>query len=84
MTDGAGRVYINKTQYFENVPNNVWEFEIGGYQVLEKWLRSRRDRKENTLSYQEQETVIQICNILAFTIEQMKEIDGNVKKVMGK
>jgi hypothetical protein len=60
------------------------KYEIGGYQVLEKWLRSRRDRKVNTLSYQEQETFMQICNILAFTIEQMGEIDGIVLKLMGK
>jgi hypothetical protein len=84
MTKESGRVHINKTQYFENVPKEVWEFEIGGYQVLEKWLRSRRDKKENTLSYQEQETFMQICNILVFTIEQMREIDGIVKKIMEK
>jgi len=80
----SGRIYINKTQYFENVTKEIWEFEIGGYQVLEKWLRSRRDKKENTLSYQEQETFMQICNILSFTINQMGKIDGIVKRVMGK
>jgi hypothetical protein len=30
------RVYINATQYFGNVPQAVWEFHIGGYQVLDK------------------------------------------------
>src|SRR3981081_819962 len=34
-----GRVWINKTQYFAGVPQEVWEFYIGGYQVCEKWLK---------------------------------------------
>ncbi len=35
--EGApGYVYINKTQYFEGVPKQVWEFHVGGYQVCEK------------------------------------------------
>jgi very-short-patch-repair endonuclease len=36
------RVYINKTQYFEGVPPEVWNFHIGGYQVCEKWLKDRQ------------------------------------------
>ena len=30
------RVYINKDQYFENVPETIWEYHIGGYQVCQK------------------------------------------------
>jgi len=37
-------VYINKEQYFEGVPPEVWQFQVGGYQVCEKWLRDRRRR----------------------------------------
>lgn len=33
------RVYINKDQFFEGVPEVVWEFRVGGYQVLDKWLK---------------------------------------------
>ena len=36
-----GQVWINPTQYFSDVPLAVWEFEIGSYQVCEKWLRDR-------------------------------------------
>ena len=42
-----GRVWINDTQYFTDVPADVWHYEIGAYQVCEKWLRHRR---EETLS----------------------------------
>jgi hypothetical protein len=34
----ARRVYINDQQYFEGVPPEVWAFQVGGYQVLQRWL----------------------------------------------
>jgi hypothetical protein len=43
-------VAINKTQCFKPVPQAVWDFHIGGYQVLEKYLKSRKGR---TLSLDE-------------------------------
>lgn len=46
--DMVGRVYINRDQYFDNIPLKAWEFYIGGYQPAQKWLK---DRKERTLSY---------------------------------
>jgi len=36
------RVYINKDQYFVGISNEIWQFKIGGYQVLEKWLKDRK------------------------------------------
>ena len=39
-----GQVYINKTQYFDGVPHDVWEFHVGGYQVCYKWLKDRKGR----------------------------------------
>jgi predicted helicase len=51
----VGKVYINDTQYFENVPKIAWEFYIGGYQPAQKWLKDRKDRKlefDEILHYQ--------------------------------
>ena len=42
-----GQVYINETQYFDNVPQTAWEFYIGGYQPAQKWLKDRKERKLN-------------------------------------
>jgi len=39
------RAYINKTQYFDGIPSNVWDFRLGAYQVLDKWLKSRKNRE---------------------------------------
>ena len=39
-----GRVWINATQYFDNVPSAAWEQAIGGYQPAQKWLKDRKGR----------------------------------------
>lgn len=69
------RVYINKTQYFEGIEAEVWNFYIGGYQVLEKWLKDRRDRVltgDELLHYQK--VVVALTN----TIRLMDEIDERI------
>ena len=71
------RLYINKEQYFDNVPKEVFEFYIGGYQVLSKYLK---DRKNKTLSLQEIENVEDIVKVLQFTIKQMKKIEKETKE----
>lgn len=68
-----GRVYINETQYFENVPEVAWNFYIGGYQPAQKWLK---DRKERELSYEDILHYQKIIVALSETDRIMKEIDG--------
>jgi hypothetical protein len=65
-------IAINKNQFFKPVPPAVWEFYIGGYQVLDKYLKSRKGR---ILSLDEINHVAAIADILAFTIDQMVKID---------
>ena len=67
-----GRVYINETQYFENVPEVAWNFYIGGYQPAQKWLK---DRKERELSYEDILHYQKIIVALSETDRIMKEID---------
>jgi len=47
LTYKDNAVYINKHQRFSNIPQSIWDFQIGGYQPLEKWLK---DRKGTVLS----------------------------------
>lgn len=65
-------VHINQTQYFKRVPQQVWDFHIGGYQVLAKYLKSR---KERALSLDEINHVGIIADTLVLTIDQMAAID---------
>jgi hypothetical protein len=37
----TSNVYLNDTAYWRNVPASVWEYTIGGYQVIKKWLSYR-------------------------------------------
>ena len=67
-----GRVYINKTQYFEGIEKDVWEYQIGGYQVLSKWLKDRRGRK---LSLEEIKHYCKVVTALKRTIEIQEKID---------
>jgi predicted helicase len=66
-----GKVWINKTQYFENVPEVSWTFFIGGYQPAQKWLK---DRKGRELSFDDVKHYQKIIRILAETDRIMKTI----------
>lgn len=66
------RVYINELQYFSGIAPEVWNYQIGGYQVLDKWLK---DRKGRTLSAEDVKHYCQVVTALSKTIEVQKEID---------
>lgn len=66
------RVYINKIQFFEGINKEVWEYYIGGYQVLDKWLK---DRKEQELSLEDIKHYCSMATAIQETIELQKAID---------
>jgi len=66
------RVYINETQYFDNLPEVAWNFFIGGYQPAQKWLK---DRKGRTLEFEDILHYQKIIVALTETDRLMKEID---------
>ncbi|MGV8964121.1 MAG: type ISP restriction/modification enzyme, partial [Candidatus Saccharimonadaceae bacterium] len=68
-----GRIWINESQYFDNIPLSAWEFYIGGYQPAQKWLKDRRGRilgVDDIMHYQK------IIVALAETERLMGEIDA--------
>ena len=67
----VGRVYINRTQYFDQVPQSAWEMFIGGYQPAQKWLK---DRKGRALSFDDIQHYCRIIGILQDTQQIMQEI----------
>ncbi len=69
------RVYINKTRYFEGIAPEVWEFKIGGYQVLSKWFTDRK-KAQRTLSFDDVLHYQRVVVALKETRELMLEIDG--------
>jgi predicted helicase len=66
------RVYINDTQYWDGVPKEVWDFYVGGYQPVQKYLKDRKDKKLTTAEFENYEKMIVSLNE---TIKIMQEID---------
>jgi hypothetical protein len=66
---------VKEGQYFEGVPPNVWAFHVGGYQICEKWLKDRRERR---LTYEETEHYQKIVVALKETIRLMAAIDAAI------
>lgn len=65
------RVFVNESQYFDSIPEGVWNFYVGGYQPAQKWLKDRRGHQldfEDIVHYQ------RIIVALAETVRIMVEI----------
>lgn len=67
-----GTIVINETQQFASIPQDVWGFTIGGYQVLDKWLKSRKGR---TLSSHDIEELLKLVEVIRETLALMKQIN---------
>ena len=68
-----GKLWINNEQFFADIPENVWQFRIGSYNILEKWLKSRKGRN---LNGNEIEIFIQIIELVKRTFDCIKDIDA--------
>jgi predicted helicase len=68
----AGAVWINDAQYFDAVPQAVWDMHVGGYRVAEKWLKDRRGR---LLTYDDITHYQNVVAALARTLTIQAELD---------
>ena len=68
-----GSVWINPTQHFTDVPETVWTYEIGAYQVCKKWLH---DRRKSVLSHAEVRQYCAILVAISETLQIMEAIDA--------
>ena len=75
--EAAQKVYINKDQCFAGISEEVWEYRIGAYQVMEKYLKDRKGRK---LSLGEINHYMKVARAIRLTIE----LQGKVDEVYGK
>jgi predicted helicase len=72
------RIHFNEKQYFEGIPQDIWQYQIGSYQVCRKWLK---DRKGRCLSLEDVKHYCRMVTALQKTIEIQKEIDNIYEKV---
>jgi hypothetical protein len=75
-------VYLNERVYWRNVPPRVWNYTIGGYQVLKKWLSYReRPLLGRGLRVDEAREVTQIARRIAAILLLEPELDANYRAV---
>ena len=70
----TGKVFINRTTFFEPIAEEVFSYRIGGYQVLKKWLA---DRKGRELSLNEIDTYRKVVN----SIRETLRLQGKLKEL---
>jgi len=81
-----GRVFANPNRWFEDVPQNVWDFEVGSFQLCNKWLKDRaarggrNPRSGRVLTDQDIRHYAQIVTAIGKTIRLMEKIDRTIYK----
>ncbi len=75
-------VYLNDDVYWENVPSRVWDYTIGGYRVIKKWLSYREQRVlGRRLTVEEVEEVTRMVRRIAALLLLEARLDRNYEVV---
>ncbi|MDX1994200.1 MAG: type ISP restriction/modification enzyme [bacterium] len=81
-SDGALDVYLNATTYWKGIPQAVWEYTLGGYQVLKKWLSYRDfDVLKRPLKPEEAREFMHIARRIAGILALNEALDSNYRGV---
>ena len=70
------KIFINKFQYFSNIPLDIWNYWIGGYQIVQKWIK---EKKGEELSSDSINCFRRIIKLVHLTIEYSKKLDEILK-----
>jgi Type ISP C-terminal specificity domain/N-6 DNA Methylase len=75
-------VYLNDNSYWRNIPTRVWEYTIGGYQVIKKWLSYRElELLGRPLSPDEAREVMNMARRIAAIVLLEPALDANYATV---
>jgi len=75
-------VFLNEAACWQNVPEKVWDYTIGGYQVIKKWLSYREfDLLGRALTPDEAREVTHMARRIAALILLQPELDRNYQSV---
>lgn len=75
-------VYLNGNAYWRGVPLKVWEYTIGGYQVMKKWLSYREvDLLGRALTLDEVREVTNMARRIAAILLLESQLDANYRAV---
>ena len=71
-------IYLNDTAYWRNVPASVWDYTLGGYQVIKKWLSYREHTLlGRALSTDEAREVTHMARRIAAIVLLYPALDAN-------
>ena len=71
-------VYLNDTAYWRNIPASVWDYTLGGYQVIKKWLSYREHTLlGRALSTDEAREVTHMARRIAAIVLLSPALDAN-------
>jgi Type ISP C-terminal specificity domain len=74
-------VYLNDVVFWSNVPANVWEYTVGGYQVIKKWLSYREsDVLGRSLTKEEAREVTSTARRIAALLLMGPALDANYQR----
>jgi len=78
-------IYLNENVFWSNVPKMVWDYLIGGYQVIKKWL-SYRDEAVlgRSLTPDEVREVTEMVRRIAAILLLQPKLDENFEAVKAK
>jgi hypothetical protein len=81
--DGAYDIFLNAVSCWRNVPEAVWDYTIGGYQVIKKWLSYReKPLLGRGLTPDEVRYVTEMARRLAALVALQPSLDDNYRKVI--
>jgi len=81
--DGAYDIFLNDDACWRNIPEAVWDYTIGGYQVIKKWLSYReKPLLGRSLTPEEVRYVTEIVRRLAALVALQPSLDDNYRKVI--
>ena len=81
--DGAYDIFLNDVACWRNVPEAVWDYTIGGYQVIKKWLSYReKPLLGRGLTPDEVRYVTEMARRLTALIALQASLDANYRKVI--
>ena len=81
--DGAYDIYLNDDACWRNVPEAVWDYTIGGYQVIKKWLSYReKPLLGRGLTSEEVRYVTEMARRITALIALQKALDDNYRTVI--
>ncbi|MEA5518197.1 type ISP restriction/modification enzyme [Limnoraphis robusta] len=75
-------IYLNDIAYWKNIPDRVWNYTIGGYQVIKKWLSYREQKLlGRSLKLEEVTEVTYMARRIAAILLLEPELDANYEAV---